>query len=444
MIQFRTPTDVQVDTAKLQALVSALPTNPMGGWFDLPETYDRAELAAIQAAATKIQQTSEYLVCIGIGGSYLGHRALSEALRPTSGVKLLYAGNSLSPAAYADLFATLGDHDFSINVISKSGTTTEPAVAFRLLKAKLYAKYGDAAKARIYATTDAAHGALHDEAVAEGYQRFIVPDNIGGRYSVLSAVGLLPLAAAGVDIEALLAGAAAERQTLISALKTATPSAAPSAPETAPETASETTAKPAPAPQSLADLPVLRYASLRAQLFAQGTDLEVLATFEPHFQQFTEWWKQLFGESEGKQHQGIFPASVVYTTDLHSLGQYLQEGRRNIFETMLEFATPPASELTVPQTNDNLDGLQYLEGKTLTELNQKALEATVTAHRDGGIPVAELIAPDQSTQSLGALVFFFETACALSAQLAGVNPFDQPGVEAYKNNMFHLLGKPGF
>ena len=436
MIQFRTPTDVQVDTAKLQALVSALPTNPMGGWFDLPETYDRAELAAIQAAAAKIQQTSEYLVCIGIGGSYLGHRALSEALRPTSGVKLLYAGNSLSPEAYADLFATLGDHDFSINVISKSGTTTEPAVAFRLLKAKLYAKYGDAAKARIYATTDAAHGALHDEAVAEGYQRFVVPDNIGGRYSVLSAVGLLPLAAAGVDIEALLAGAAAERQTLISALR----AAASSAPETALETTSET----APAPQALADLPVLRYASLRAQLFAQGTDLEVLATFEPHFQQFTEWWKQLFGESEGKQHQGIFPASVVYTTDLHSLGQYLQEGRRNIFETMLEFATPPASELTVPQTNDNLDGLQYLEGKTLTELNQKALEATVTAHRDGGIPVVELIAPDRSTPSLGALVFFFETACALSAQLVGVNPFDQPGVEAYKNNMFHLLGKPGF
>ena len=432
MIQFRTPTDVQVDTAKLQALVSALPTNPMGGWFDLPETYDRAELAAIQAAAAKIQQTSEYLVCVGIGGSYLGHRALSEALRPTSGVKLLYAGNSLSPEAYADLFATIGDHDFSINVISKSGTTTEPAVAFRLLKAKLYAKYGDAAKARIYATTDAAHGALHDEAVAESYQRFVVPDNIGGRYSVLSAVGLLPLAAAGVDIEALLAGAAAERQALTSALRAATTSA--------PETTSET----APAPQSLADLPVLRYASLRAQLFAQGTDLEVLATFEPHFQQFTEWWKQLFGESEGKQHQGIFPASVVYTTDLHSLGQYLQEGRRNIFETILEFATPPASELTVPQTNDNLDGLQYLEGKTLTELNQKALEATVTAHRDGGIPVVELIAPDQSTPSLGALIFFFETACALSAQLVGVNPFDQPGVEAYKNNMFHLLGKPGF
>lgn len=436
MIQFRTPTDVQVDTAKLRTLVSALPTNPMGGWFDLPETYDRTELAAIQAAAAKIQATSEYLVCIGIGGSYLGHRALSEALRPTSGVKLLYAGNSLSPEAYADLFATLGDHDFSINVISKSGTTTEPAVAFRLLKAKLYAKYGNAAKARIYATTDAAHGALHDEAVAEGYQRFIVPDNIGGRYSVLSAVGLLPLAAAGVDIEALLAGAAAERQALINALQTAAPSA--------PETTSETTSETAPALQSLADLPVLRYASLRAQLFAQGTDLEVLATFEPHFQQFTEWWKQLFGESEGKQHQGIFPASVVYTTDLHSLGQYLQEGRRNIFETMLEFATPPASELTVPQANDNLDGLQYLEGKTLTELNQKALEATVTAHRDGGIPVVELIAPDQSTPSLGALIFFFETACALSAQLVGVNPFDQPGVEAYKNNMFHLLGKPGF
>ena len=267
MIQFRTPTDVQVDTTKLQALVSALPTNPMGGWFDLPEAYDRAELAAIQAAAAKIQQTSEYLVCIGIGGSYLGHRALSEALRPTSGVKLLYAGNSLSPTAYADLFATLGDHDFSVNVISKSGTTTEPAVAFRLLKAKLYAKYGDAAKARIYATTDAAHGALHDEAVAEGYQRFVVPDNIGGRYSVLSAVGLLPLAAAGVDIEALLAGAAAERQTLINALQAAAPSASETTSETTPETTSETAPAPQPSPSSLsAAMPACAPNSLRREL----------------------------------------------------------------------------------------------------------------------------------------------------------------------------------
>lgn len=412
MIQFRTPTSVEVDVERIKSLLSTLPTNPMGGWYNLPLNYDRDELRRIQSAAATIQQSSEYLVCIGIGGSYLGHRALVEAIRPTSGVKLLYAGNSLSPQAYADLLATLGDHDFSINVISKSGTTTEPAVAFRLLKAKLYAKYGDDAKQRIYATTDANRGALHDEAVAAGYQRFVVPDDIGGRYSVLSAVGLLPLAAAGVDIEALLAGAATERQ----ALDNINP----------------------------ADIPAVRYASLRAYLLAQGFDVEVLATFEPHFQQFTEWWKQLFGESEGKQHQGIFPASVTYTTDLHSLGQYLQEGRRNIFETMLEFKATPASEFTVPTTPDNLDGLQYLEGKNLAELNQKALEATVSAHREGGIPVSELIIPDQTPQSLGALVFFFEVACALSAQLSGVDPFDQPGVEAYKKNMFHLLGKPGF
>lgn len=412
MIQFHTNANFNLDLPQLRSLLQALPDHPMGGWFNLPRQSDRDELAAIQAAARTIQSNSEYLVCIGIGGSYLGHRALVEAIRPTSGVKLLYAGNSLSPQAFADLLTSLGDHDFSINVISKSGTTTEPAVAFRLLKAKLYAKYGDAAKQRIYATTDATKGALHDEAVAEGYQRFVVPDNIGGRYSVLSAVGLLPLAAAGVDLAALLAGAAAERDTLDA--------------------------------DDLASVPALRYASLRADLFRQGFDLEVLATFEPHFQQFTEWWKQLFGESEGKQQQGIFPASVVYTTDLHSLGQYLQEGRRNLFETMLEFTTPPASDLVVPTAPDNLDGLQYLEGKSLTELNQKALEATVAAHRDGGIPVVELTAPDQSATSLGALVFFFEAACAISAQLTGVNPFDQPGVEAYKTNLFRLLGKPGF
>lgn len=425
MIRFSSTINPVVDAAQIGQLLTEIQQDPMGGWYDLPETYDRAELAAIKQAAAKIQSDSKYLVCIGIGGSYLGHRAVIEALAPVSanqdsgqpqGVTVLYAGNSLSPHALNQLLATLGDHDFSINVISKSGTTTEPAVAFRLLKAKLQAKYGQKAKDRIYATTDAARGALHDEAIEEGYTRFIVPDNIGGRYSVLTAVGLLPLAAAGIDIDALLEGAAAERADLSADLSTDLSTSAPA-----------------------------QYATLRASLLQENHDVEVLATFEPHFQMFTEWWKQLFGESEGKDGQGIFPASVVYTTDLHSLGQYLQDGRRNIFETFIEFADhSTSSDPVVPTLPEDLDGLKYLEGRPLSELNQKALEATIAAHRDGGIPVLELTAPDQSARSLGALIFFFEVACAISAKLSGVNPFDQPGVEAYKNNMFRLLGKPGY
>ena len=452
MIKFSTPNLPEVDPTKIATLLEEISTDPMGGWYHLPETYDRAELSRIQSAAQTIQDTSEYLVCIGIGGSYLGHRALVEALRPQTGVKLLYAGNSLNPLAYADLLEILGDHDFSINVISKSGTTTEPAVAFRIFKQKLFEKYGDAAKSRIYATTDGHHGALYDEAVAEGYTRFVVPDDIGGRYSVLSAVGLLPLAAAGVDLDALLQGAAAELASLETARSAShSSSSATHSSASASRSSSSASRSSASASRSsssaahpLATHPVVQYATLRAQLLKDHYDVEVLASFEPHLQQFSEWWKQLFGESEGKNHQGIFPASVIYTTDLHSLGQYLQEGRRNILETMLEFSSAPASSLTVPKLASNLDGLAYLEGKTLTYLNQKALEATVAAHRSGGIPVLEITAPDQSAESFGALVFFFEVACALSAKLSGVNPFDQPGVEAYKQNMFHLLGKPGF
>ena len=438
MIKFSPPNLPEVDPTKIAALLEEISTDPMGGWYHLPETYDRAELSRIQSAAQTIQDTSEYLVCIGIGGSYLGHRALVEALRPQTGVKLLYAGNSLNPLAYADLLEMLGDHDFSINVISKSGTTTEPAVAFRIFKQKLFEKYGDAAKSRIYATTDGHHGALYDEAVAEGYTRFVVPDDIGGRYSVLSAVGLVPLAAAGVDLDALLRGAAAELASLETARSASHSSSSVTHSSASAFRSSSSAAHP------LATHPVVQYATLRAQLLKDHYDVEVLASFEPHLQQFSEWWKQLFGESEGKNHQGIFPASVIYTTDLHSLGQYLQEGRRNIFETMLEFSSAPASSLIVPKLASNLDGLAYLEGKTLTYLNQKALEATVAAHRSGGIPVFEIIAPAQSAESFGALVFFFEVACALSAKLSDVNPFDQPGVEAYKQNMFHLLGKPGF
>ena len=278
------------------------------------------------------------------------------------------------------------------------------------MKAKLQEKYGDKASERIFATTDARKGALYEEAIAEGYARFVVPDNIGGRYSVLTAVGLLPLAVAGVNIDQLMSGAAVERAANLDN------------------------------PESAA----IRYATMRADLLKKDYDVEILASFEPCMQYFEEWWKQLFGESEGKNKQGIFPASVVYTTDLHSLGQYLQDGRRNIFETMLRSSEDNALAVTVPRLAKDLDGLKYLEGKTLDFLNAKALEATVAAHRDGGIPVSEIVIPALDEKSLGALIYFFELSCALSAKLSGVNPFDQPGVEAYKRNMFHLLGKPGF
>lgn len=413
MIKFNTEQPVAVNLAAIQEIISQIRADAMGGWFALPEAYDKEELAAIKSAAAKINSDSKYLVCIGIGGSYLGHRALIEALSPESPTKILYAGNSLSPLAFDRLLRTLGDADFSLNVISKSGTTTEPAVAFRFLKDKLVQKYGtDGARARIYATTDASRGALHDESVQEKYTRFVVPDNIGGRYSVLSAVGLLPLAVAGVDVDALLEGASAEYHDTFD--------------------------------HQLAEAAAIKYASARSALATERHDVEVLASFEPALQYFEEWWKQLFGESEGKQGQGIFPASTVYTTDLHSLGQYLQEGRRNIFETMLEIDAAPATDFTVPTSVQNLDGLNYLAGKTLSFINQNALAATIAAHRSGGIPVLEIAAPDLSARSLGALVYFFELACAVSAKLQGVNPFDQPGVEAYKTNMFVRLGKPGF
>lgn len=412
MIEFRSDQNIKIDAERISDLVTAVRQDPMGGWFDLPDDYDRAELAAIKEAAAKINSDSEYLVCIGIGGSYLGHKAIIEALAPASPTKVLYAGNSLSSRELRRLLVELGDADFSINVISKSGTTTEPAVAFRILKQKLIEKYGDTANERIYATTDANKGALHDEAVAENYTRFVVPDNIGGRYSVLTAVGLLPLAAAGVDVDALLTGAADERQEFLSA-------------------------------KDVAKTAIANYATTRAKL-AKRHAVEVLASFEPCLHDFEEWWKQLFGESEGKKHQGIFPASVVYTTDLHSLGQYLQEGRRDIFETMLGFVRDNSGEILVPELSEDLDGLGYLEGRPLTYLNATAKEATIAAHRSGGIPVLEVLAPELSAHSLGALIFFFELSCALSAKLLKVNPFDQPGVEAYKTNMFHLLGKPGY
>ena len=381
-----------------------------GGWLDLPVKYDRDEFARIKAAAGQIQNDSDYLVCIGIGGSYLGHRAVIEALGGERGrTKILYAGNSLSARGLEEVIRQIDDADFSINVISKSGTTTEPAVAFRTLKEKLIAKYGaEAAVKRIYATTDANKGALHDEAVEKGYATFVVPDNIGGRYSVLTAVGLLAIAAAGIDIDKLMDGAEEERAVTISDGGKAA-----------------------------------EYAALRNVLLENDFNIEVLANFEPNFAYFNEWWKQLFGESEGKESKGLFPASVIYSTDLHSMGQYLQEGRRALFETFVEVADRYTG-VTVPASDENLDGLQYLEGRELDEICKIANQATREAHEAGGVPIMQVIMPSLDERALGGLIYFFELSCALSALTLGVNPFNQPGVEAYKTRMFELLGKPGY
>ena len=406
-----------VDEAEYQKVIDETRTyvaraeqDAFGGWVNLPINYDKVEFERIKKAAKKINDNSDYLVCIGIGGSYLGHRAVIEALGGEKGrTKILYAGNSLSVRSIRRIVDQIGDADFSVNVISKSGTTTEPAVAFRIFKQMLIDKYGteEAAK-RIYATTDAAKGALHDEAVAKGYESFVVPDNIGGRYSVLSAVGLLAIAVAGVSIDVLMDGAAEERMALISDGGAAA-----------------------------------EYAALRNVLLTKGFDIEILANFEPQFTYFNEWWKQLFGESEGKDEKGVFPASVIDSTDLHSMGQYIQQGRRNLFETFVEVVRDYA-DMTVPATEDNLDGLKYLEGRELDYINKTANAATREAHVAGGVPVLEIVMPDIDERSIGGLIYFFEMSCALSGFTLGVNPFDQPGVEAYKTRMFELLGKPGY
>jgi glucose-6-phosphate isomerase len=393
-----------------RSYVARAQQDDFGGWVDLPKDYDRDEFARIKAAAEKINSDSDYLVCIGIGGSYLGHRAVIEALGGEKGrTKILYTGNSLSPRMLQKVVTELGDKDFSVNVISKSGTTTEPAVAFRIFKQMLIDKYGEeeAAK-RIYATTDANKGALHDEAVAKGYEMFVVPDNIGGRYSVLTAVGLLAIAVAGFDIDKLMDGALEERAALISDGGAAA-----------------------------------EYAAMRNILLEKGYDIEILANFEPQFVQFNEWWKQLFGESEGKEGKGIYPASVVDSTDLHSMGQYIQEGRRALFETFVEVSAE-YDGVKVPEFAENLDGLKYLEGKEMDYINKTANAATREAHMAGGVPVLEVVMPDIDERSLGGLIYFFEMSCALSGFTLGVNPFNQPGVEAYKNRMFELLGKPGY
>ena len=387
------------------------------GWVRLPRDYDREEFARIQAAAARIRQDSEVLVVIGIGGSYLGARAVIELLtsqnynlRP-DGVQVLFAGNGLSSDALTETIDLIGERDFSVNVISKSGTTTEPAVAFRVFKALLERKYGkEGARKRIYATTDARKGALKGLADAEGYEEFVVPDDIGGRYSVLTAVGLLPIAAAGIDIAALMAGAAAAMDEL----------AVPGA-----------------------DNPAWQYAAARHALYEGGKAVEILACYEPCFRFFAEWWKQLYGESEGKEGRGLFPASVEFTADLHSMGQYIQQGRRLMFETVVCFDAP-RSAVTIPRDEANVDGLNFLAGRTLDFVAGQAMRAVILAHVDGGVPNVLVHLPARTPEAAGRLIYFFEFACGLSGYLLGVNPFDQPGVEAYKNNMYALLGKPGY
>ena len=420
---FISKTELDHIQAQVQAAATVLeqrngPGNDFLGWLDLPVNYDKAEFARIQVAAERIRQNSEVLVVIGIGGSYLGARAAIDFCMPPSPVdgstqgwsgRICYAGTNLSAPYLQQLLDSLEGKDFSINVISKSGTTTEPAVAFRLLKRLAESRYGkEGARERIFATTDKARGALKTLADQEGYESYVVPDDVGGRFSVLTAVGLLPIAVAGIDIEALMQGAADARAYYQSA--------------------------------AYADNDVLQYAAVRNALHRKGKDIEIMVNYEPRCFYIAEWWKQLYGESEGKDGKGIFPASVSFTTDLHSMGQYVQDGRRQLFETVLEIATPQ-TDITLEAEASDLDGLNYLAGKTLDYVNKKAAEGTRMAHTDGGVPVLSVHIPEATPYYLGQLFYFFEKACAVSGYLLGVNPFDQPGVEAYKKNMFSLLGK---
>ncbi|WP_337102826.1 glucose-6-phosphate isomerase [Paenibacillus sp. YIM B09110] len=392
------------------------------GWIDLPTNYNKEEFARIKQAADKIKSDSEVLIVIGIGGSYLGARAAIEMLshsfynilpkeeRKTP--QILFAGNNISSNYVTHLLQLVEGRDWSINVISKSGTTTEPAIAFRVFRAALEKKYGkEAARKRIYATTDTSKGALKKLSNEEGYESFVIPDDVGGRYSVLTAVGLLPIAAAGIDIDAMMQGAA---------------------------DASKEYANP-----NLAENEAYQYAAARNALYRKGKATEILVNYEPALHFVSEWWKQLFGESEGKDYKGIFPAAVDFSTDLHSMGQFIQEGNRNIFETVIQ-VNEVAEQITIEHDSEDLDGLNFLTGKTMDFVNKKAFEGTLLAHTDGQVPNLIVNIADMTPYSFGYLVYFFEKACGISGYLLGVNPFDQPGVEAYKKNMFALLGKPGF
>ncbi|MGL4373358.1 MAG: glucose-6-phosphate isomerase [Turicibacter sp.] len=391
------------------------------GWIDLPTNHDKDEFARIKKAATKIQSDSEVLLVIGIGGSYLGARAAIEMLNnhfynmldgeTRKAPQIIFVGHHISSTYVKELQDYLQGKSFSINVISKSGTTTEPAIAFRIFKKQLIEKYGRAeANKRIYATTDASKGALKTLATSEGYETFVVPDNVGGRFSVLTAVGLLPIAVSGIDIDAMMQGAA----------------------DASVEYGSE----------NLEENEAYQYAVARNMLYNKGKTIEMVINYEPALLYFNEWWKQLFGESEGKDQKGIFPASASFSTDLHSMGQYIQDGRRDLFETVINIAKP-THEVVLEAEETDLDGLNYLAGNTIDFVNKKAFQGTLLAHVDGNVPNLILEVPELSAYSFGYLVYFFEKACAMSGYILGVNPFDQPGVEAYKANMFALLGKPG-
>jgi glucose-6-phosphate isomerase len=392
------------------------------GWIELPNQYDKAEFARIHEAAKRIQSDSDALVVIGIGGSYLGARAAIEMLshsfynmlpkdkRKTP--EVYFVGNNISSTYVTHLLQLLEGKDVSVNVISKSGTTTEPAIAFRIFRELLERKYGkDGARKRIYATTDREKGALKKLADAEGYETFVIPDDVGGRYSVLTAVGLLPIAVAGIDIDAMMQGAA---------------------------DASREYANP-----DLARNASYQYAAVRNALYRKGKAVEILVNYEPSLHYVSEWWKQLYGESEGKDQKGIYPASVDFSADLHSMGQFIQEGARNLFETVIQVANVP-EQIVIGTDSENLDGLNFLAGQTMDFVNKKAFQGTMLAHTDGGVPNLIVTLPDISAYSFGYMVYFFEKACGVSGYLLGVNPFDQPGVEAYKKNMFALLGKPGY
>lgn len=410
------------EDAKTQLVSKNGAGNDFLGWIDLPINYDKKEFEQIKKSADKIKKDSDILLVIGIGGSYLGARAAIEFLNHSfynnlskekrKAPEIYFVGNSISGTYLKHLIDIVENKDFSINIISKSGTTTEPAIAFRVLKKILIAKYGkeEAAK-RIYATTDKARGALKNFATAEGYETFVVPDDVGGRYSVLTAVGLLPIAASGIDISELMNGAAAAREKCLN--------------------------------NEFEENDAMLYASIRNILLRKGKSIEVVANYEPSMHYISEWWKQLYGESEGKDQKGIFPAAVDLTTDLHSMGQFIQDGSRTLFETILNIQTPK-EDIELELEDQDLDGLNYLAGKTMDFVNKNAMNGTMLAHTDGNVPNLIINIPQQSPYCLGELFYFFEFACGISGYILGVNPFDQPGVESYKKNMFALLGKPGF
>lgn len=393
--------------------------NEFLGWLSLPKDYDKAEFARIQAAAKKIQKNSQVLVVIGIGGSYLGARAAIELLHspqynqlPKATPEIYFAGSSISPQALGNIIKLCQGKDFSVNVISKSGTTTEPALAFRVFRKLLIEKYGkEGAKERIFCTTDKAKGTLKTLAGREGYETFVIPDDVGGRFSVLTAVGLLPIAVSGANIKALIKGAADAMEAY-----------------------------------SVCDLEknhCYRYAALRSILNRKGKAVELMVSYEPSFAMMAEWYKQLFGESEGKDGKGLYPSSVIFSTDLHSMGQFIQEGSPLLFETVVDFKKAP-NDCFIEMDEENFDGLNFLANQNMSVVNRKAMEGTILAHTQGGVPNIVLELPENNEYELGQMIYFFEKACAISAYLLGVNPFNQPGVESYKKNMFALLGKPGY